>query len=266
MEKIPATAGLQWIEQGFTIFRKQPAELATLFFFYLFMMFAVSIIPAVGTLIWLILIPALSLAFLQACVHVLENKRVYPTLLLTGFRSPAFGMLVVLGILHVAAFASAVGAASLIDGGMLWKIMTGQVKTDPAAFEKAVNPKAMLTALLVCIPWAMALWYATPLAAWKNMSAGKAIFYSFFATLKARKAFIFYLLGWFFITVIEQILLGVFGSLFGETVKALLEMTLLSLTTVIFHCSFYCSYVAIFQKPDAPAQLSAPGEDGGGAS
>ncbi|MEO8407135.1 MAG: hypothetical protein ABI476_01735, partial [Oxalobacteraceae bacterium] len=76
MEKLPATTGLLWVKQGFALFRKQPAEMSMLFLAYMFLMLAVGIIPLAGQVLPLILVPAFSIAFLQACVNIERGKRI----------------------------------------------------------------------------------------------------------------------------------------------------------------------------------------------
>src|ERR1035437_9092992 len=90
MEKLPANVGWLWLKEGFALYRKQPAELSTLFLSYMFLMLVVGIIHVVGKMIPVILVPTFSMAFMQACVHIEQGKRVYPNLLLNGFRSPNF--------------------------------------------------------------------------------------------------------------------------------------------------------------------------------
>ena len=70
MEKLPAATGWQWIKDGFALFRKQPAELSTLFLTYMFLMMIITIIPLVGQVLPLVLVPVFSIAFMQACVQV----------------------------------------------------------------------------------------------------------------------------------------------------------------------------------------------------
>src|SRR5438876_9355872 len=103
MEKLPANTGWTWVKEGFALFRKQPAELSTLFISYIFLMLALGIIPVVGQILPLVLVPVFSMAFMQACVQIEQGKRIYPSLLLTGFRSPAFPNLLKLGGLYLLA-------------------------------------------------------------------------------------------------------------------------------------------------------------------
>ncbi|MGS0688962.1 BPSS1780 family membrane protein, partial [Nakamurella sp. GG22] len=48
MEKLPAKTGWIWVKSGFALFRRQPAEISTLFLAYMFIMLAVGIIPVLG--------------------------------------------------------------------------------------------------------------------------------------------------------------------------------------------------------------------------
>src|SRR5438046_774177 len=121
MEKLPAKTGWIWVKEGFALFRKQPAEISTLFLAYMFLMLAVGIVPVLGQLLPLILVPVFSMAFMQACVQIEREKRVFPSVLLTGFRSPALKNLLILGCLYLLAAIIAIAASTLIDGGVFWQ-------------------------------------------------------------------------------------------------------------------------------------------------
>ena len=69
MEKIPAKVGWLWVTQGFALYRKQPAGLSTLFLGYMFMMLITLMIPFIGLLLDVMLVPVFSIAFMQG------NKR-----------------------------------------------------------------------------------------------------------------------------------------------------------------------------------------------
>ena len=66
MEKLPANAGWLWVKQGFALFRKQPAEMATLFLAYMFLMLIIGIVPLFGQILPMVLVPVFSMAFMQA--------------------------------------------------------------------------------------------------------------------------------------------------------------------------------------------------------
>ena len=251
MEKLPANTGWLWIKEGFALFRKQPAELSTLFLSYMFLMLAVGIIPVLGQVLPLMLVPVFSMAFMQACANIEQGKRVYPNLLLTGFRSPAFGKLLKLGVLYVAAGVIAVAASSLIDDGVFWRAMTGQIALDSKTVQESSMTLAMLFAAVIYTPAAMAFWYAAPLVAWQNMGISKAVFFSFFAVRRAGKAFLVYGLAWIIIGLLLPVFISSTISLLsGKAVLTILVLLPLSIVmTVIMYCSFYPTYTHVFGKP-----------------
>jgi len=101
MDSIAAKEGIGWIKQGFALFRRQPSELSMLFLLYMLLMFSLSLIPLIGQLLPLMLVPAFTMAFMQACVEIEADRKVKPSLLLTAFRSPALATLLKLGALSM---------------------------------------------------------------------------------------------------------------------------------------------------------------------
>jgi hypothetical protein len=251
MEKLPANTGWLWVKEGFALFRKQPSSLSTLFMSYMFLMFAVGIIPLLGQVLPLILVPVFSMAFMQACANIEQGKRVYPNLLLTGFRSPAFRSLLILGVLYLLAAIIAIGASALIDGGVFWKVMSGQAALDAKTIRGSNMSMAMLFAAAIYTPAAMAFWYAAPLAAWQNMGVGKSIFYSFFAVRRAGRAFLLYGLAWATIGVVLPTVVSVVIALLLDraAVTVIILLPLSIVLTVIMYCSFYPTYTHIFGRP-----------------
>jgi hypothetical protein len=255
MEKISARTGWLWVKEGFALFRKQPAEISTLFLSYMFLMLAVGIIPVVGQILPLLLVPTFAMSFMQACVQIEQGKRVYPNLLLTGFRSPSFPSLVTLGIIYLLGTALALGASRLVDGGILWDVMTGQRPLDDKSISDANLLLPMLVSAAVYTPVAMAFWYAAPLVTWQKMGVGKSIFFSFFAVQRAGKAFLVYGLSWAAIGIALPALISTLVAvLFGKATVAVMFLLPLSIIlTVVMYCSFYPTYTMIFGRPEDPA-------------
>ncbi len=252
MERLPASAGIDWIRQGFALFRKQPAELSMLFLLYMLLMYSLVLIPLLGQVLPLLLMPAFTQAFMQACAHIEAGRKVRPALLLTAFRSPALGTLLKLGSLYLLAVIGAVAASSLIDGGVFWKLMSGQLKPDAEAAAVGSLPLAMLFSALVYLPFAMGFWHAAPLVTWQRMGLFKAIFYSFFAVRRCGRAFLAYALGWIVVGIAAPaIVSALLGLLLGKTlVTVMLLMPLSVILTLVMYCSFYPTYTAVFDRPE----------------
>ena len=252
MEYVPASQGITWIRQGFALFRQQPAELSLLFLLYMLLMFSLSVIPLLGQLLPLLLVPAFSMAFMQACVQIEAGQKVRTGLLLTAFRSPALGTLLRLGALYMLAAIACVTASTLIDGGGFWKLMSGQIAPDDKNLQLENLPLAMMFASLLYVPFAMAFWHAAPLAMWQRMGLFKAIFYSFFAVKRCGKAFIAYALGWIVIGIaLPALISAVLSLLLGKTaVTVMLLMPLSVILTIVMYCSFYPTYLQVFDRPE----------------
>ncbi|HEV7815251.1 MAG TPA: BPSS1780 family membrane protein [Janthinobacterium sp.] len=248
MEKLHARTGLLWVKQGFGLFRQQPGGLIILLLAYMFVTHLINIVPWIGPLAEMILMPVFSITFMQAFLHIEEGKRVRPKLLASGFRKPAVFPLMAVGLLYLTALALTLAGASLLDDGLLWKIMTKQI--DPHALPADASGGGILLTALVLIPVAMAFVFAAPLIYWKKMSLGKAMFFSFFAVQRALRAFFMFAVAWFTIFVLAlQFLMLIFGM--NLLALQLLFMTLL----IIFQGALYAAYRQIFGSPAEPATL-----------
>jgi hypothetical protein len=256
MEKIPARAGWLWVKRGFALFRKQPGGLSTLFLAYLFLMLAVSILPLMGQIAQVILMPVFSITFMQACLHIEQNRRIRPNLLAAGFHKPAIFPLLGLGLLYLLAAGIAIGVSTLADDGLFWKLASGQLDPKSPLAQNAKLSNGFLLAALVYIPAAMAFFFAAPLIYWKKMSLGKALFFSFFAVLKAIRAFIVFVLAWFVICMLaSQFVVLIFGL---SELAVMIMLPLWVTMVVVLQGSFFAAYAQIFGAPADTEAAAAP--------
>lgn len=256
MNKLPASTGWQWVKQGFALFRKQSLGLAVLFFGYMVFTFWVGLVPLVGKLLSFMLIPLFTVAFMQGCANADQGKRVHPALLLTGFRSPVMPSLLKLGLIYLGVAAIAAMLSTLIDGGVLLKVLTRQIEGDSAeAKNSAIGSAILFTGLIQLIAFAM-LAFSAPLVYWKRMSVGKAVFYSVFGIIGATKPFMLFALAWFGISaIIGQIVFLIVGQTAALT--AVLVPVSLIYTIVVF-CSFYAIYCQLFGTPETEPVTKEP--------
>lgn len=253
MNQLPANLGWLWVKQGYQYFKKQPLEFATLFFGYLFFMLLVGLIPHIGQILGFVLLPLFTLPFMQACKEIDQGRRVRPGLLFFAFRSPQVAKLLQLGLLYFVAAIIALGASALIDDGIFWKVMSGQLTLTAKNVEGTHIMSAMFFSMLVYLPALMAFWFAGPLIAWQNMSLFKAIFYSFFAMIRATRAFLVYGLTWFALgvilpTIVSVIIAGLTGN---PNLILVIMMPFSMVLTIILYCSFYPTYKSIFPDTES---------------
>ncbi len=255
MKKVPASTGWLWARQGFDLFRKQPVELSTLFISYMFVLLAISQIPLVGGVLQAVLTPVFVMAFMQASRQVENGKRVFPSLLLTGFRAPAFRTLLLLGMLYLLALVLALAATTLVDGGMLWKAMTGAVTMTPAEMQQSPQLLlAMLFRMIVYTLLVLPLWYAAPLITWQGMGVAQAVFYSFFTVKNAAGAFLLYGVAWLLVSLAIIFFCLMFAMIFGLGLAIFIMMLLSALLGTVIYTSLYPTYIEFFGRPDDAVQ------------
>jgi hypothetical protein len=106
--------------------------------------------------------------------------------------------------------------------------------------------------VLIYVAFAIVFWYAAPLATWQEMGLSKAIFYSFFAVRRCGKAFLAYALGWIVVGIaVPAIISALLGLILGKTIVAIMLLKPLSvILTIAMHCSFYPTYLEVFERPE----------------
>jgi hypothetical protein len=252
MSAIPAKAGWSWLKQGMSLFRKQPAALTTLLFANVLFSFVIGAVPLLGQIAAVILIPSLSMSFMQACLMIDHGQRVTPLVLLTGFRKPAVINLCKIGLAYLLVTALLTLIAYLTLGDDFWK------QAASPAVPAVVDRSDMLGVLLIAvleIATVMALCFASPLAFWQKMPPGKAIFYSFFAVVRSARVFLVMLLAWFGIFMFASIVLLM---LFGSASPGRIVITWLGfLFILLLQCAMYAGYRQIFGVPDLDAKPGA---------
>ena len=259
MNNTPAATGWLWIRQGFLYFRQQPMELCALFLCYLFAMLVLELVPFVGQVLTFVCLPLFTLSFMQACRQLELGKRVHPRILLYGFHESRRKRMLQLGLLYLLAAGIALASSTLVDDGVFWQVISGQIELNEKTVQDSHLTRAMLFAMVIYIPALMSFWFAGPLIAWQQMPVFKAMFYSFFASLRTFRVLLMYALAWFAVGGILPTLLGmIVASISGNaSLMFVIMMPLSMLSTTILYCSFYPSYVTIFGQPTDETTVSS---------
>ncbi|HEX7435699.1 MAG TPA: hypothetical protein VF308_03250, partial [Caldimonas sp.] len=146
LQLVPARQGALWVRQGFAVFFRQPMGFAGLFAAFLFFVFALTLLPVVGPVLLLALLPLGSLGFMVATRHALEGRFPLPRAFIEPLRTgrPRLLSIVKLGLLYAAATWAILWLSDLIDGGALDALMeaqaSGQVPPDVIA-AKLADPR-----------------------------------------------------------------------------------------------------------------------------
>lgn len=240
--RIPAKTGWLWLKQGMGLFRQQPAALTTLLFANILFALLLHSIPLIGQFIAVILIPPLSMAVMQACLLIENKQRVSLPVLLTGFHKPLLFTLCKIGL----AYLLVLGLISVPSQLLLRSaISSGNVKT--IADLDGGTLMVMMVCGLLQIFAGVALLFAAPLAAWQNMPAGKALFYSFFAVWRSARVFVVMLLAWFGLTMAASIVPSI---LFGQSTVGFVVLAWIGFLFILFlQCAMFIAYRQIFGLP-----------------
>ncbi len=251
MQTVSPQSGLRWIQLGWHYFASQPGLLLALFFGNLFLVLLLNIIPLIGGLLATLLAPAASMAILSACAFIARKQAFVPGMLFIGYRSPTLPNLLRLGLLYGTACIAIAFIIHFASEGQLLQIMAGKLKLKPGDPLPAAALQGMLAAFILYPCVTLLFWFTAPLVMWQQMTAGKALFFSFFAVWRARSAFLVYGLCWLAIVFLPLAAISVLGGILGSPGFAtILALGAITIIKVCFDCSCFASYQHVFGDPE----------------
>ena len=252
---VPPRTGLLWVREGIQVFRRQPLALVGLFVMYWFALVSLAVLPLVGLVVSLVLVPAGTLGYMVATADVVQGRFPLPSRLLAGFRQgrSRTQALLQLGFMHAAiVLVILLGTHALFPPG-------DSASDDPLQLLSA----ARLVATAVQLPVSVLFCYAPALSHWHGVPATKALFFSVVALWRNLGAFTMFGLGWAAVTLVVSAVLGLAyalagsGVMFALAVPAVLALSAMMLASTLF--TFRDSFSA-----DAPGGTEPPTTTGGG--
>jgi len=256
---LQARYGQVWLLEGFRLFHRQPLIWFLTLFAYWAGLVIIAMIPVLGLILPLILSPGLSFGFIALARAVDRRDLPMPLLLLSGFRSPKARPLLQLGLIYFLCLLGVLGLAWLFDGGGLARTMSATPSdlADPEIALEASVRLGVIVALLAYLPVLMAFWFAPQLMVWKDFTAGKALFYSFFAVWRNRWAFLRYGLAWTILIVFISLIIALFGEILGAEPRMVFTAVLpISMVLIaVAQGSFYASTRDVFEVRDPPERI-----------
>jgi uncharacterized membrane protein len=162
--KVPASQGLQWVVEGFRLYRKNALLLSAAFGALFGVVMALGLIPVVGGSLSELASPLMVAGFMAAYRAVDSGNELELPHFLAGVRGPMIPLMTV-------------GAVQLLASLAIFQVMLGmgfdpvavreavQSQSDPAKAQAVVNEAmpAVLTGLLLFTPLIMATWFAPAL-------------------------------------------------------------------------------------------------------
>jgi hypothetical protein len=257
---LPAKTGLRWIKQGIRLFFRQPLAMSGLFFMFMAVLSVASLIPLIGSLLALVMLPAATLGLMAASQQAEQGKFPMPTILITAFRAGrqrARAMLV-LGGLYPLCFMAVLGLSALCDGGYFAELYLFGGRIDEELVSDPDFQLAMWVAALLYAPMSMLFWHAPALVHWHEVQPVKSLFFSALACWKNKGAFLVYALGWMALLICAGLLVALSTRALGSPGVAAAVMLPLSLVlAAMFFSSIYGTFRDSFEQLP-PTDLHPP--------
>ncbi len=254
MSKLPARTGWEWLREGAALFRKQPAGLTALLFANFFISILLASLPVVGQFLAVILMPSLSMAFMQACLMIENGETVTLRVLATGFRKPAVASLCKLGVVFLIVSAVMTLLSSVLINDAFWQQLRDQGSVPQKLDIAPRDMLGMLALFVIDLSVLISLAFAAPLVYWEKMGPGKATFYSFFAVVKSARVFVVLLGAWFGLFCLVSFFITPLFGLIGVSQAGIFAVMygILFIFVLLLQCAIYVGYRQIFGKPIEP--------------
>ena len=261
LQTVSAGHGSTWVRQGFRVFFKRPMAFTALFAAFMFAVVVLALLPVVGPLLVLVLLPLVTLAFMIATQQVMAGQLATPrayALPFQGSRREAVAILQ-LGLLYAVATYVVLWLSDRVDGGAFDALMDAlpAAQTAPEALAERLADPRLLLGMLVRFGLAgmlsLPFWHAPALVHWDGQGAAQSLFSSTLACWRNRGAFAVYGLMWFAL-VAGLGALGslVFGLLGAAKAFAAAALPMSLFITTVFYASLYFTFADSFADDPAP--------------
>ena len=268
LQYVSATAGALWVRRGFQAFARQPLAFSGMFAAFLFLVFVLTLLPVIGPLLLLALLPLGSLGFMIATRQSLAGRlplpRAFVEPLLQG-RQRVRAMLM-LGVVYAIASVAIISLSEWADGGALESLMElladGKATPDVVA-ERLADSRLQIGLLmrfglagLLSVPF----WHAPALVHWGAQGVAHSLFSSTVAMWRNKGAFTVFALAWLAVVLSFGVAANLVAAMLGQAqLVALLAMPASLLLSTVFYTSLYFSFADCFAADDdRPDDLPSP--------
>ncbi|MDP4909388.1 MAG: BPSS1780 family membrane protein [Burkholderiaceae bacterium] len=247
---LPALAGWTWVRDGWSLFRTQPLAFFSWAMFVSLMLMIATITPPIGPLFFIVLMPTATLLSLSAGRHATEGRKILLGTWIEPLKKPlVFRRLLGMGSLYVL-FCLLLGLAVFMPfSSEVTEALKDIEKTnDLIPLMEAVRTPMAIFAMLYVVMAAI-FWFAPALVGWHGIRITQALFFSWIACWRNKWAFLVYGLCWLAVflgidTLISMlVLIGL-----APTTAASIQIPINVVATSVLYCSFYTSYVAVFDS------------------
>ena len=252
-----AIRGAFWLRRAYAMFRAAPLPWLLLLFTYYALAALAELGPwgAYGKLTASVLKPVFAVGFLAAAWAQERGGRPAFVDLFRGFRSNLWA-LIPLGIVFVLGMTVAFMATTLVDGGLLIGLLSGELQPSDELLRSGRVQLALLFGLACALPTLLALWFAPALVVFNDAGALTALKTSLRAALANwRPVAVFGLMVFLYGGALPVLCLTVarlFGAGVATVVAVALVLPYLFGFLATFQISDYVAYRDVFHADEPP--------------
>lgn len=255
---VPARTGLTWVRQGVRIFFRQPLAMSGLFFLFMAALSVASLLPLVGSMLALALLPSATLGLMAATQEAEGGRFPMPTLLATAFRAgpQRARAMMVLGAWYAVGFVLVLGVSAAFDGGDFAELYLFGGALTTELVQRADFQLALWVAVGLYVPLALLLWHSPALVHWHGIAPVKSMFFSLMACWKNRGAFLVFGLVWFGLLVAVGLVVTLVATLMASPEFAAVAMfPAVLVLAAMFFASLYFTFRDCFTADEAPSRV-----------
>lgn len=232
-----AGAGIDWIGEGWSLFRKAPLMWIVLIVILFLIHVALGFVPFLGSIAGYLISPVLAGGIVLGCRSLETGGELELEHLFAGFRRRT-GSLVVVGALYIVGFIAIMLVFGVFAGfSLVTAFMVGNEQAALAEIAAVSMPLVLggLVCVALAVPLMAAYWFAPALVMMHDMPPVEAMKESFFACFRNFVPFLLYGIVMLLLVILAAIPLGLGLLVWFPVLMA----------------STYASYRAIFTEPDA---------------
>jgi hypothetical protein len=219
-----------------------------------------SIAPPIGPIVFVILMPAVTVVTLSAGRHAAQGHKMLLNMWLEPLKpSGVFKRLVGMGALYL--------VTCLLLGLLAFLPFAAEVSEALKAMTDANNLMPLLEAVRtpmiifagVYMLMAAIFWYAPVLVAWHQLSVTRALFFSGIACWRNKWVFLVFGLSWLgiFLAIDSALSLLVWIGI-PNTLAATVQVPINIVAGAVLYCSFYPSYASVFVETEPEPVPESP--------
>ncbi|WP_294768777.1 BPSS1780 family membrane protein [uncultured Rhodoferax sp.] len=249
---VPARQGAVWVKQGIQAFARQPLGLMGLLFLFMASMTVLSLLPLLGSIIALTLLPAATLGLMVATREIGKGRFPMPTVLVAAFRAgrQQLRAMLVLGLLYALSLFIVLGLSAAVDGGQFARLYLGGGGLSEELASQASFQNAATLATLLYIPVSLLFWHAPALVHWHQVPPVKSLFFSLVACLRNFWAFTVFGVSWALLLMTTGLVISSVAILLGNPeMLGVVLMPFGLISASMFFASLYFSFNDCFEAP-----------------